>query len=182
MAASASASASLTDMAHRFCRAWSGAPDDATPFASHFTPTGTYTDHGFRIVRGSPAHLANHFHIWRTAHPDFQMRLDPQFPVYCVGADTAGDGHVSFRTVNTGTFPGDLPRNKATGRKWGFSGVVDLVVRGGKIEKVDEWYDWSGRTEAGVGEELKLEDWQPGMGYHTLLGEADVDRRREDKV
>ncbi len=35
----------------------------------------------------------------------------------------------------------DLPSKKASGRKWEFYAVVDLVVSGnGKIEEVEEWY------------------------------------------
>jgi hypothetical protein len=135
------------------------------------------------------------------------MTLDAAFPVYYGqqrldgdGAEDVGrddeekrsrresSGRVSFRTVNKGTYLKDLPRGKATGRRWGFSGVVDLVVEEGKIVRCDEWYDWSGRTEEGVAgaeiggdkEEKAWEAWTVGDGYHVLR-EGDVDQRTADK-
>ena len=48
----------------------------------------------------------------------------------------------SFRTSNIGTFTNDLPSMKASGKRFDFYAVVDLVVRqeDGLIVKVDEWY------------------------------------------
>lgn len=48
----------------------------------------------------------------------------------------------SIRTRNIGTFTNDLPSLKASGKKFNFYAVVDLVVRmeDGLIVRVDEWY------------------------------------------
>lgn len=36
-------------------------------------------------------------------------------------------------------FKNDLPRRKATGKWFQYSGVIDLVVEGGLVKKADEW-------------------------------------------
>lgn len=53
-----------------------------------------------------------------------------------------GKHRASIRTINKGTFQGDLPTKRASGKKFVFSGVVDLVVRAedGLIEELQEWY------------------------------------------
>ena len=50
----------------------------------------------------------------------------------------------SIRTANRGTFQNDLPRKKASGKKFEFMGVVDLVIdeQDELAERVDEWYPW----------------------------------------
>jgi hypothetical protein len=71
--------------------------------------------------------------------------------------------HVNFRTINRGTFEGDLPRGrKATGRKWEFVGIIDMVVERGSglVLRLDEWYTNNGFDHLEGGLE----------GYHSLDG------------
>ena len=52
-----------------------------------------------------------------------------------------GKTKFSFRTHNTGVFANDLPKRKASGKRFWFLGVVDFVVNeDGLIEQVNEWY------------------------------------------
>ncbi|ETN40762.1 uncharacterized protein HMPREF1541_05042 [Cyphellophora europaea CBS 101466] len=151
---------------------------------------GTYTDHGFRIRRSSPSHLANHFKIQQTAHPDFAMSLDPASPIYY---HATSDGGRIRHEQRQSEFPDDQQggrlRTICRGiRPRAGSGALDLVVRHGTIERCDEWYDWSARTEMGVAgngdeaTEVKTwEAWVPEDGYH-VLGEGDFDQRTLDKA
>lgn len=67
-----------------------------------------------------------------------------------------GDGRTkhSIRTKNVGTFVEDLPSVRATGRRWEFYAVVDLVVeeRGGRVVGVEEWYHRDFHGKGGIRE------------------------------
>ncbi|KAK3657511.1 hypothetical protein LTR56_002285 [Elasticomyces elasticus] len=120
---------------------WAAAWSQTSPqiWTSLYTPSATYTDYAFGFIRRGHAGLKSHFEIWRTAHPDFLMTVTEAWP----GIDL-GDGLVkySIRTSNQGTFTNDLPTLKASGKKFDFYAVVDLVVRSedGLVVKVEEWY------------------------------------------
>ena len=138
----------MTSKAQNVARQWVSNWNQRDPsvFASAFKPTtGVYTDHAFMIHRSGHATLAKHFSIWIAAHPDFEMqivRMDPEVSV--TTQDKGKWKRVSIRTVNRGTFQNDLPRREASGKKFEFMGVVDLVIdeEDGLVGKVDEWYTW----------------------------------------
>lgn len=126
------------DLPTQWANAWS--QPNTQPWTALYAPSATYTDHAFRITRTGHDLLARHHKIWRTANPDFTLTVDTTRPVWWNGDDARQNGRYSFRTVNRGTFEKDLPSRKASGRKWEFSAVVDLVVKSGLVVKVDEWY------------------------------------------
>lgn len=72
----------------------------------------------------------------------------------------AENGVCSFRTINKGTNRNDMPSYRAAGRTFEFRGVVDIVIEGGLIKELNEWYTHTpfDRTKA-------VED------YHSLTDE-----------
>jgi hypothetical protein len=71
-----------------------------------------------------------------------------------------GRRRCSIRTINRGTFLNDLPRKKASGKKFSFRGVVDFVIGedNGLIEEVNEYYSWNFDNGIDVSEYHTLED------------------------
>ena len=121
----------------KWAAAWS--QSDPSVWADIYTADAMYTDYAFGFVRRGKDGLKEHIKIWRDAHPDFYVTIVEAWP----GIDL-GEGMVkySIRTSNVGTFTNDLPIQKASGKKFDFYAVVDLVVKtdDGLIVKVDEWY------------------------------------------
>ena len=121
----------------KWAAAWS--QSDPINWANIYAEDATYTDYAFGFIRRGKAGLKDHFNIWRKAHPDFEMIVLEVWP-----AIDMDDGHMktSIRTKNVGTFTKDLPSMKASGRKFEFYAVVDLVFRNGDglVVKVEEWY------------------------------------------
>lgn len=130
---------------------------DAPAFLTIFTLTGSLTDHGAQI-HVPHAYLIAHHRNWNGAHTSFTVTVDPSFPIYQhtssspsptlnptsspgnLASSTTAYTHISFRTINKGIFANDLPRRKATGKRFDYSGVVDLVVEteSGLVVKADE--------------------------------------------
>ena len=139
---------------------------DPAVFASIYKPTtGLYVDHAFLIRRSGRATLEKHFNIWIGAHPDFSMAIVRMDPEEAVARGAMGEElkRISIRTVNRGTFQNDLPRRKASGKKFEFMGAVDLLLdeKDGLIVRVDEYYTWE---FDGVGEEGE-------KAYNTITSE-----------
>lgn len=127
----------IKDLPARFAAGWQSR--DAAAFTKLFTPDAQMTDHGAQI-HVPIAYMEAHHKNWNGAHEDFQVYLDPAYPIYWADVDEAkGNAKISFRTVNKGVFKHDLPRRKATGKWFQYSGVIDLVVEGGLVKKADEW-------------------------------------------
>ncbi|OBR09794.1 hypothetical protein CH63R_05486 [Colletotrichum higginsianum IMI 349063] len=129
------------DLPEIYCRAW--AARDPSPLLALFAPDAVMTDHGAQI-HVPYAFLERHHRHWNGAHKDFEVYLDPRYPVYWGAETDAGgsggnNGYCSFRTVNRGVFVNDLGRRKATGLPFEYSGVIDLKLRDGKIVQADEW-------------------------------------------
>ena len=147
-----SSNPSLPSIVTKWVEVWSSQPLDPDAWVSLYAPRAKYTDHAFQLVRIGHETLRSHFHIWRHVNPDFFMEIDEKVPVT---AEPLSDQRVrySIRTHNKGTFVEDLPRRKASGKKFNFRGVVDLVVNGdGLIEEVEEWYCSNFDDSNGVGE------------------------------
>lgn len=125
----------------RWAEAWSGNPSDENAvriWENLYSLKAVYTDHAFQIIRQGRQTLGRHWEIWRTANPDFVLTIAQSMPV-----ETLADGRTrySIRTHNSGTFTGEFPRHKASGKKFYFRAVVDLVVnQEGLIDSVEEWY------------------------------------------
>jgi len=70
------------------------------------------------------------------------MTLVPDSPVWWSSDtnDATGNGSCSFRTINRGTNTANLPTHKATGKTFEFRGVIDMVIEGGLIKELTEWY------------------------------------------
>lgn len=127
----------IKDFPARFAAAWQSR--DAVAFTKLFTPDACMTDHGAQIHIPF-AYLEAHHINWNGAHENFQVYVDPSFPIYWADVDEErGNAKISFRTINKGVFKNDLPRRKATGKWFQYSGVIDLVVEGGLVKKADEW-------------------------------------------
>lgn len=151
-------------IAHRWTAAWSTPPDEAA-WLSLYHPTAVYIDHAFQIRRAGTSMLARHFHIWRTSMPDFVTEvthLTTESPTSSTQPVLPeGKYRCSFRTLNSGTFLHDLPSRKATGKKFSFQAVVDLIVReeDGLIEEVNEYY--TSTFDKDVSNFHSLEDFGP---------------------
>lgn len=68
--------------------------------------------------------------------------LDPSTPIWWA-SDIDGHGKnasCSFRTINYGTFTGDLPARKASGKSFQFSAMLHLTIEDGLIVSMDESY------------------------------------------
>ena len=139
------------EIGNKWAAAWS--QKDSSIWTSIYANEATYTDYAFGFIRRGKRGLEEHFHLWRTANPDFQMDVLEAFPGVETNESTleehlfsesGGSGSLKFtiRTRNTGTFMNDLPTLKASGKKFSFYAVVDIVVRAedGLIVKVEEWY------------------------------------------
>ena len=130
-----------TSIPERWAKAWSANPPDdsaASTWRSLYSPTSTYTDHAFQIIRQGTNTPRRRFELWRTANPDFVMIIAESMPVEKLDH---GRTRYSVQTHNSGTFVEDLPSRKAVGKKFYFRGVVDLVLNeDGLIEGVEEWY------------------------------------------
>ncbi|KAK2000693.1 hypothetical protein LX36DRAFT_747461 [Colletotrichum falcatum] len=127
----------LQDLPEAYCRAW--AARDPAPLLALFAEGSVMTDHGAQLHIPF-AFLERHHRHWNGAHADFEVYLDPKFPVYWTETGAAdGERYCSFRTVNKGVFVNDLGRRKATGLPFQYSGVIDLKLKGGKIVQADEW-------------------------------------------
>ncbi|KAK5175764.1 uncharacterized protein LTR77_000904 [Saxophila tyrrhenica] len=137
------------------CETWASAWSQTSPsvWTSIYTPTATYTDYAFGFIRRGHGGLKQHFDLWRTAHPDFQIIVLETWPAIDLGN---GRTKHSIRTKNVGTFTNDLPSMKASGRKFEFYAAVDLVMReeDGLIEEVEEWYHRQFDSEALVERDL----------------------------
>ncbi|EFQ36846.1 uncharacterized protein GLRG_11985, partial [Colletotrichum graminicola M1.001] len=135
--ATANAATDLQDLPKAYCRAWASC--DPAPLLALFAKDAVMTDHGAQI--NVPfAFLERHHKHWNGAHKDFEVYLDPKYPVYWANTDCGeGEGYCSFRTVNRGVFVNDLGRRKATGLPFEYSGVIDLKLKDGKIVQADEW-------------------------------------------
>ena len=105
---------------------------------SIYAEDATYADYAFGFIRRGKKGLDEHFKLWRHANPDFRAEIAEQWPPIDLG-DTV---KYSIRTHNIGTWANDLRVFKASGKKFNFYAVVDLVVRkeDGLITKIDEWY------------------------------------------
>jgi hypothetical protein len=57
--------------------------------------------------------------------------------------EASGNGTCSFRTINKGIFTNDLPNKRASGKTFEFRGVIDVVIEGGLIKELNEWYSWN---------------------------------------
>lgn len=75
-----------------------------------------------------------------------------------IASSTTAYTHISFRTINTGIFANDLPRRKATGKWFSYSGVIDLVVEteSGLVVKADEWLRVPFEDSVSVGEYIVI--------------------------
>lgn len=165
----------LDDLAARFAHAWQ--TPDAAAFAKLFSPNGSLTDHGAQI-HVPHAYLEAHHRNWNGAHTSFVVTLDPYFPIYyslpsptptpsSTSTSTSAPNpnptsptqltKISFRTINKGIFSHDLPRRKATGKYFEYSGVIDLVVdEEGLVVKADEWLRVPFEDSVGVGEYIVI--------------------------
>lgn len=143
----------------RWVEAWSS--DDPKPWVDMYTTDAVYIDHAFQSHRSGHKVLTRHHGLWRTANPDFSMTLVPDAPVWW-SADTdvsAGNGTCSFRTINKGTFKNDLLHFKPTGKNFEFRGVIDMVIEGGKIKQLNEYYSHRPFSDSTpIAEYNKLED------------------------
>jgi len=148
----------LYSLACCWASAWGGSgPAD---WVALYTPNATYTDHAFQIRRTGTALLERHWHIWRTAIPDFVMEIERFNIPMEVKPDVENMLTFSVRTINRGTLLRDLPSKKASGKEFVFRGVVDFKVNGdGLIENIEEWYTW----DFGEGRDVK--------DYHSLPAE-----------
>ncbi|ORY59549.1 uncharacterized protein BCR38DRAFT_59088 [Pseudomassariella vexata] len=127
----------LKTLPERYSTAW--AEEDPKALLNLVSDDCLFTDHGAQIRVPRPF-IEGHHRNWRGAHKDFEVYVDPAFPVYWIDVDEAkGNAKCSFRTVNKGVFVNDLPRRKATGMPFQYSGVVDLEVQNGLVTKADEW-------------------------------------------
>lgn len=117
--------------------AWS--QDNSAAFAELFSPNAVYTDHAFQLVS---TNIRDHHKIWRTANPDFKVILDPSTPIWWASdLDEQGKkASCSFRTINYGTFTGELPRRKPSGKSFQFSAMLHLTIEDGLIVSMDEFY------------------------------------------
>ena len=129
--------ASAHSLGSKWTTAWS--QTDPAVWLDVYAGEATYTDYAFGFIRRGKAGLAEHFKLWRTAHPDFRATVVEAWPGLNLGG---GFVKYSIRTRNVGTFTNDLPSLKASGREFEFYAVVDFVVRleDGLIVKVEEWY------------------------------------------
>lgn len=130
----------IKTLPERWTAAWSS--DDTKNWVALYKTNGTYIDHAFQIRRSGSKVLERHHKIWRTANPDFVMTLVPNAPIFW-SSDTdeeAGNGTCSFRTINKGTNRNDLPSYKASGKAFEFRGAIDMVIEGGLIKELNEWY------------------------------------------
>lgn len=127
----------LESIPERWAAAWS--QDNSAAFAELFNPKAVYTDHAFQIVS---TNIREHHKIWRAANPDFKVILDPSTPIWWAsGLDEHGKkASCSFRTINYGTFTGDLPTRKASGKSFQFSAMLHLTIEEGLIVSMDEFY------------------------------------------
>lgn len=117
--------------------AWS--QENSSAFAQLFSPKAVYTDHAFQIVS---TNIRDHHKIWRAANPDFKVILDSSTPIWW-SSDFGQQGKnasCSFRTINYGTFTGDLPTRKASGKSFQFSAMLHLTIEDGLIVSMDEFY------------------------------------------
>lgn len=98
-----------------------------------------YNDHAFRVQRKGHAGIAEHVQTWKTANPDFKMKVTDVWPEL----KKDGKRRLTFEINGTGTFSGDLaavlkPSNKA----FGYQGRIDFTIddKTGLIETIDEYY------------------------------------------
>ena len=121
----------------RWAAAWS--QTDSAVWKAIYAPNAIYTDYAFMCRRRGKAGMEDHFNIWRKSNSDFKCEVLSAGP----GVELP-DGKVKYstRTSNKGTFVNDLPRMKATQKKFDFTAVVDITVRAedGLIEDIEEWY------------------------------------------
>lgn len=126
----------IESIPERWVAAWS--KKDASNFSSLFAPDAKYTDHAFQF---ETSHLQQHHRIWHRANPDFKLWVDPSTPIWWANLDKEkGNGSVCFRTIQTGTFSGDLPSMKSSGKQWRFPGMVHMTIKNGLIVELDEFY------------------------------------------
>lgn len=127
----------LKSIPERWAAAWS--KDNSAAFAELFSPKAVYTDHAFQIVSSN---IRDHHKVWRAANPDFKVILDPSTPIWWASdLDEHGkNASCSFRTINYGTFTGDLPARKASGKSFQFSAMLHLTIKDGLIVSMDEFY------------------------------------------
>ena len=88
------------------------------------------------------------------------MTVDGSRPVFWDDSDPKVV-RCSFRTINKGTWKEDLHVHKASGKRFVFVGVIDLVIdrESGLIMELDEWY-----TNNGFDTKESLDE------YHALRG------------
>lgn len=132
--------ASIKTLPERWLATWSA--NNSSEWVALYKPDGVYIDHAFQIrAKGSKA-LDRHHKIWRTANPDFVMTLVPDSRIWW-SADTdehTGNGVCSFRTINRGTNEKNHWDDAPAGKKFEFRGVIDMVIEGGLIKELTEWY------------------------------------------
>lgn len=90
------------------------------------------------------------------------MTIVPGMPVWW-SSDTDeenGNGICTFRTINKGTFTGPLNQLPPTGKGFEFRGVIDMVIEGGLIKELNEWYT-----------QVPFSHSKPVEEYHTLTGD-----------
>lgn len=150
----------IKSIPERWVAAWSS--NDIENWVGLYTADGTYIDHAFQIRRSGRQVLARHHKIWRTANPDFVMTVVPNSPIWW-SSDTneeTGNGSCSFRTINRGTNKANLPTHKATGKRFEFRGVIDMVIEGGLIKEMNEWYS-----------QTPFDQTKPMEQFHSLSDE-----------
>ncbi|HKS45825.1 MAG TPA: nuclear transport factor 2 family protein [Amycolatopsis sp.] len=116
------------------CRSWARAWETASPadFAARYAEDGKYVDHAFRGTKSGRDAIEEHSDIWHRAISNFTMVPREIHPLE--------DG--AFMTfVGRGTFTGDLPILKATGKDIVFHGAVRITTdTAGKITGTEEYY------------------------------------------
>lgn len=130
----------LRSIPEKWCAAWS--QDDFESWISLYAPNAIYTDHAFRLIRTTPSSLKQHFTVWRNAQPDFIMTLYSDSPVYWSDSIVEDTTRAVFRTTNEGTSLRDTPMNVASGKRFRFDAVVEVVIGKGDglVRSVQEWY------------------------------------------
>ncbi|KAF5012915.1 hypothetical protein FDECE_1049 [Fusarium decemcellulare] len=97
--------------------------------------------------------------IWHGANPDFKVWLDPSTPVWWANVDKEqGNASVCFRTIQTGTFTGNLPTRKASGKAWRFPAMVQMEIKNGLIVELNEFYREQFDQGVGVENYMRIDD------------------------
>ncbi|KAJ3533371.1 hypothetical protein NM208_g8020 [Fusarium decemcellulare] len=144
----------IESIPERWTMAWSS--KDPSGFSSLFSPDAKYIDHSFQF---ETTHLEQHHRIWHRANPDFTVWLDPSMPVWWASVDKEqGNASVCFRTIQTGTFTGNLPSRNASGKAWRFPAMVQMTIENGLIVELNEFYREQFDQGVGVENYMRIDD------------------------